>query len=329
MATIKDVARVAGVSIATVSRVVNKGPKVGQRTRDKVLSVMNELGYTPNANARALVTQKSTTIGLVIPDLSDPFFAALASGVDKIAKDSNVQLLISTSSMSAESEKQAIDLLVERRCEAIIIHSKLLAETTLIELSQRIPGLILIDRFIESINDRCVWLDNLEGGRIAARHFASLGHKQIACINSNYSIDDPKLRLEGFRLALVEQALKLENDMVSENEPSLKGGEIATQKLLASGKPFSALFAYNDAMAIGAISTLEDNGFKVPQDVSVIGFDDVILSRYSRPKLTTLHYPIEEMAQNAAKLALSFAANEQADVVRNYLPRLIKRESTA
>ena len=124
MATIKDVARVAGVSIATVSRVVNKGPKVGQKTRDKVLAVMHELGYTPNANARALVTQKSTTIGLVIPDLSDPFFAALASGVDQIAKERNIQLLISTSSMSAESEKQAIDLLVERRCEAIVIQQQ-------------------------------------------------------------------------------------------------------------------------------------------------------------------------------------------------------------
>lgn len=328
MATIKDVARVAGVSIATVSRVVNKGPKVGQKTRDKVLAVMNDLGYTPNANARALVTQKSTTIGLVIPDLSDPFFAALASGVDQIAKNSNVQLLISTSSMSAESEKQAIDLLVERRCEAIIIHSKLLPEAELVGLTERIPGLVLIDRYIEDVAKRCVWLDNIEGGRIAARHFASLGHKQIACINSNYAIDDPKLRLEGFKQALDEQSITLDEDMVCEHEPSLKGGEIATQKLLASGKPFSALFAYNDAMAIGAISTLEDNGFKVPQDVSVIGFDDVILSRYSRPKLTTLHYPIEEMAKNAAKLALSFAANEEIETVQSYLPRLIKREST-
>ena len=211
----------------------------------------------------------------------------------------------------------------------MLFNSKLLSESALVELAQRIDGLVLIDRYIETLSQRCIWLDNIEGGRIAARHFASLGHQQIACITSNYAIDDPKLRLEGFKQALTEQSLSLDSDCICEHEPSLKGGEIATQQLLASGKPFSALFAYNDAMAIGAISTLEDNGFKVPQDVSVIGFDDVILSRYSRPKLTTLHYPIEEMAKNAAKLALSYAAKEQVQAVQSYLPRLIKRESTS
>ncbi|MBU2918862.1 LacI family DNA-binding transcriptional regulator [Psychrosphaera sp. F3M07] len=331
MSTIKDVARIANVSIATVSRVVNNGPKVGAKTREKVLSIMQELGYTPNANARALVTQKNTTIGVVIPDLTDPFFASLANGVDTIARKFNMQLLLSTGQMSEESEREAINLLLERRCDAFVVHSKKLSDQELIELAQRIPGLILIDRYIESIKHRCVWLDNYEGGRIAARHLISLKHQHIACINSKYVIDDPQLRLQGFADELEHANHQINSELIVTSEPNQQGGEIATQALLAKGLPFSAIFVYNDAMAIGVISTLEDNGYRVPIDVSVIGFDDVLLSRYSRPKLTTLHYPIEEMAAQAATLALEFRNGTDHDlhtVPHKYIPRLVKREST-
>lgn len=335
MATIKDVARVAEVSIATVSRVINNGPKVGDKTRAKVFAVMQELGYTPNANARALVTQTSTTIGVVIPDLTDPFFASLASGVDKVARANNMQLLLSTSLLSAESELQAINLLLERRCDAFVVHSKKLTDEQLIELAERVPGLILIDRHIESLKHRCVWLNNAEGGRIAARHLDSLKHKRFACITSKYQIDDPAIRLTGFDQELASLGHQLSEQLTVAAEPNQQGGEIATQELIAKKQPFSAIFVYNDAMAIGAISTLEDNGFQVPNDVSVIGFDDVLLSRYSRPRLTTLHYPIEKMAQQAAELALAnrnmkeTKAPHSDDEGHVYLPRLVKRESTS
>ena len=332
MSTIKDVARVAGVSIATVSRVVNNGPKVGNKTREKVSLVMKELGYTPNANARALVTQKSTTIGVVIPELTDPFFASLASGVDKVARDSNMQLLLSTGLISAESERQAIALLVERRCNVIVVHSKKLSDEELIILTEKISGLVLIDRFIEKISHRCIWLDNYEGGKIAARHLISLNHQNVACISSKYQIEDPTLRLAGFETELKNSDYNMLPQLVEYGEPTLQGGEIATQKLLASGRKFSAIFAYNDAMAIGAISTLEDNGFSVPNDISVIGFDDVLLSSYSRPKLTTLNYPIEEMARQAANLALQIANSNKPSIDHTqlkYVPRLVKRESTS
>ncbi|GAC22182.1 LacI family DNA-binding transcriptional regulator [Paraglaciecola arctica] len=332
MSTIKDVAREAGVSIATVSRVVNNGPKVGEKTKARVLSIMAELGYRPNENARALVTQKSKTLGVVIPDLSDPFFASLANGVDKVARQNNMQLLLSTGLITEESERQAIRLLLERRCESIVVHSKKLSDEEIIEFANKVPGLVLIDRFIQKIADRCIWLDNEEGGKIAARHLMSLGHQQLACISSKYQIDDPALRFKGFKNELTESGLSLLNQHIVEDEPNLQGGEMATQKLLASDTKFDAIFVYNDAMAIGAISTLEDNGFRVPLDVSVIGFDDVLLSRYSRPKLTTLHYPIEEMAEFAAQLALGNIKDVTAQQISSgykYIPRLVKRESTS
>lgn len=332
MATIKDVARVAGVSVASVSRVLNHGPKVSKETIEKVSRVIQELNYTPNANARALVTQKSTTLGVVIPDLVDPFFASLAQGVEQVARQNNMQLLLSTGLVSAETEMQAINLLIERRCDVMVVHSKKLSDNVLIELSHKVPGLVLIDRYIKKMVHRCVWLDNLEGGKIAARHLLALEHKNFACISSKYQIDDPLLRLQGFQSELQSAGTKIATDLIAYDEPTLQGGETATQKLLASGKIFSALFVYNDAMAIGAISTLEDNGFKVPSDVSVLGFDDVLLSRYSRPKLTTLNYPIEKMAMQAANIGIELTSKHlisTTDTNYKHIPRLVKRESTS
>jgi len=332
MATIKDVARVAGVSVASVSRVLNNGPKVSKDTIEKVTRVMQELNYTPNANARALVTQKSTTLGVVIPDLVDPFFASLAQGVEQVARQKNMQLLLSTGLVSAETEMQAINLLIERRCDVMVVHSKKLSDQVLIELANKVPGLVLIDRYIEEIEHRCVWLDNLEGGKIAARHLLALKHESFACISSKHPIDDPLLRLQGFQDELLSSGSNIEADLIEYGEPTLQGGELATQKLLASGKRFSALFVYNDAMAIGAISTLEDNGFKVPSDISVLGFDDVLLSRYSRPKLSTLNYPVEEMAMQAANIGIELTTKQTVsthDKSCKHIPRLVKRESTS
>lgn len=331
MSTIKDVARLAGVSVASVSRVINKGPKVSKATIEKVNKVMAEIGYRPNAHARALVSQKNTTIGVVIPELTDPFFAALASGVDQIARESNMQMLLSTSAQSEQSERAAIELLIEQRCQCIIMHSKKLPEQELKKLGEKIPGLVLIDRVIDAIKYKCVWLDNQEGGRIAARHLMSLAHRDIACISSKYQIEDPALRLNGFSQTLAQSDIKLDDELTAYAEPNQQGGELAVQHLLATNKPFSAVFVYNDAMAIGAISALEDNGYRVPNDISVIGFDDVLISRYSRPKLTTLDYPIVAMAQQAAKLSLELfdgQANHCVDGYK-YLPRLVKRESTS
>ena len=330
MATIKDVAKAAQVSIATVSRVANNGPKVGEKKRQKVLDVMQQLGYTPNANARALVTQKSSTLGVVIPELTDPFFASLANGVEQVARQENMQLLLSTGQLSAQTELQAIQLLIEQRCETMVVHSKKLNDATLLGLAEKVPGLVLIDRRLPEIEHRCVWLDNLEGGKIAARYFLSLQHTNFACINSHYEIDDPKIRLQGFKQIIVESGHHIDDQLIVNNEPSLKGGELAAQQLLAKVQPFSCVFAYNDAMAIGAISVFEDNGFKIPGDISVIGFDDVLLSNYSRPKLTTLNYPIQEMAENAARLALALNTKKNIKEAKHkYIPTLVKRESVS
>ena len=337
MVTIKDVAREAGVSVATVSRVINNEPRVSQDTKSNVSAVMKRIGYRPNANARALVTKKSTTLGVVIPELQDPFFAALSHGADKVARNFGMQLLLSTGLRSAQSERDALELLLERRCDAIVMHSKNMPEEELTELCATVPGLIIIDRYIEAIADRCVWLDNYEGGRAAARHLLALGHKNIACISTKSILEDPVQRLEGFVEVLKKEAnISIPEHLIEYAESNQLGGELAAKQLLAKqalakGAPITAIFVFNDAMAIGVITSLIDSGLRVPEDISIVGFDDVLLARYSRPKLTTLRYPIEEMAEQAALLALKYRNNKEVDPTccyYKYVPTFITREST-
>ena len=330
MATIKDVAKAAGVSVATVSRVVNNGPKVGDETRKRVAQLMDELGYRPNANARALVTQKSASLGVVVPELNDPFFASLAYGIDQVARNHQMQLLLSTGLIEAKTERQALELLLRQRCDAIVLHSKSIPDDELITLAHSTPGLVLINRNIAEISDRCIWLDNHAGGEIAAQHLLSLGHRHVACVMSQYDIDDPSLRLNGFIKGMRAGNVAVDPLCISYGEPNQQGGEHAVRKLLANKRPITAIFVYNDAMASGVLSELADQGLRVPQDVSVVGFDDVLLARYMWPRLTTMRYPIEKMAIQAAELALSRCGHAIEDSIHHkYIPELISRDSSA
>ncbi|MBR9792423.1 MAG: LacI family DNA-binding transcriptional regulator [Gammaproteobacteria bacterium] len=331
MATIKDIANAAGVSLATVSRVINDGPKVGKETRERVKNIMREMGYRPNANARALVTKRSASLGVVIAELLDPFFATLAHGIETTTRQHNVQILMSAGSIARETELKAIETLLEHRCEAMVVHSKALDDDTLIEFAQQVPGFVLINRHIKKISNRCVWLDNEAGGRLMAEHVLHQGHKKLAVISSKYRIDDPVERLTGIRQAIQAAGISLPDENIEFASPDQEGGETAIQNLLTRGVEFSAVLAYNDAMASGAMTMLLDHNIPIPAQVSVVGYDDVILAKYCRPKLTTLHYPIELMASKAAELALLYASGirPQEGITYKYTPTIVKRESVA
>ncbi|UZJ43630.1 LacI family DNA-binding transcriptional regulator [Marinimicrobium sp. C6131] len=329
MATIKDIANAAGVSLATVSRVINDGPKVGKATRERIKKIMDEMGYRPNANARALVNKRSASLGVVLAELSDPFFATLAHGIEATTRKQGVQILMSSGSIERETERQAIETLLEHRCEAMVVHSKALDDDTLIDLAGQVPGFVLINRYIPEIANRCVWLDNVAGGRAMAQYMLSQGHRDLAVISSRYQIEDPVQRIQGIREALEQAGIALPDANIEYSTPDQEGGEIAVQNLLAKGKQFTAVLAYNDAMASGAMTILQDHGIDVPNEVSVIGYDDVLLAKYCRPKLTTLRYPVEVMAMRAAELALSYASGNRPEpgVTFKYTPTIVKRES--
>lgn len=329
MVTIKDVAKVAGVSIATVSRVVHGNGQVGDDCRARVKKIIEELGYRPNSNARALVSKTSTTLGVVTPRLSMAFFGCLAAGAEIAARKNNYKVLMSNSLYETKTELEAIESLREHSCDALVLHSEYSDEKTLVELSKKIPGLVLINRFIPKLAHRCVWLDNLVGSQEITRYLIQKGHRDIAVVTSVYQNTDPEQRVQGVRKSLLEAGLNLAPEYIAESTANLKGGEDAVQLLLDRGIKFTAVIAYNDLMAVGAMNRLQDLGIRVPEDVSVVGFDNLYVSRTCRPQLTTMNYPIEAMGTYAAELAikLSQGTAETQGHTHLFIPELVERKS--
>ncbi|MFU0874034.1 HTH-type transcriptional regulator GalR [Kluyvera sichuanensis] len=328
MATIKDVARLAGVSVATVSRVINNSPKASDASRQAVFSAMESLSYHPNANARALAQQSTETVGLVVGDVSDPFFGAMVKAVEQVAYNTGNFLLIGNGYHNETKERQAIEQLIRHRCAALVVHAKLIPDAELAGLMKQIPGMVLINRILPGFEKRCVALDDRYGAWLATRHLIQQGHTRIGYICSNHTISDAEDRLQGYYDALKESGLPCNERLVTFAKPDESGGEQAMTELLGRGKQFTAVACYNDSMAAGAMGVLNDNGIDVPQEISLIGFDDVLVSRYVRPRLTTIRYPIVTMATQAAELALALADNRPLpDITHLFSPTLVRRHS--
>lgn len=328
MATIKDVARLAGVSVATVSRVINDSPKASEASRLAVTNAMEQLNYHPNANARALAQQATETIGLVVGDVSDPFFGAMVKAVEQVAYHTGNFLLIGNGYHSEQKERQAIEQLIRHRCAALVVHAKMIPDADLIALLKQIPGMVLINRTLPGFEQRCVALDDRYGAFIATRHLIQQGHTDIGYLCSNHQISDADDRLQGYYDALKAHNLPCNERLVTFAEPDESGGEQAMTELLGRGRSFTAVACYNDSMAAGAMGVMNDNGIDVPREISLIGFDDVLVSRYVRPRLTTVRYPIVTMATQAAELALALAENRPApEITHMFSPTLVRRHS--
>jgi len=328
MATIKDVAKEAGVSIATVSRVINKSPRAAKKSIESVQAAMQKLGYRPNANARALVSKNTNTIGVVVGDISDPFFGELLKSVDKVARKNNKHLLIGNGYHNADEERQAIELLINSCNESLIIHSKALCDQELINYSKEVPGLVLINRYIPDIAERCITFDNQKGAYLATDLLINNGHKYIAYINSDSNIEDADDRKAGYQQALKEHQLPYSELYTVTEAPSDKGGKAGMLKLLQQNPDITAVLAYNDYMAAGALSALQEKQIAVPDSISLVGFDNALIANYVHPKLTTIHYPIDVMAEQAALLSLQLIKNEAVPAeTKHFQPTLVERKS--
>ncbi len=337
MATIKDVAKLAEVSVATVSRVINKSPKASEAAITAVTQAMQALGYRPNANARALVSQSTNTIGVLVGDVSDPFFGAMIKSIDNIARQHGKHLLIGNGYHNADSEREVIELLINNRCDTLIIHSKSLSNGELIAFAKEVPGMVLINRFIAEIAERCIALDNHRGSYLATEFLIKNGHQHIGYICSNHDIEDTEQRKQGYLEALQAHQLTAPQSYIEYGTPDEDGGEMAMTNLLAKNLPITAIAAYNDYMAAGCLSVLEDNGLTIPTQMSLIGFDDGLIAKYLHPKLTTVRYPIQIMAEQATQLAFQLAtaakqsmqqkAEPDSSITHTFVPTLVKRLS--
>jgi LacI family transcriptional regulator len=332
MATMNDVARVAKVSIATVSHVINGTRFVSAERAERVHAAMRELGYTPDATARSLRVGRTDTIGLVIPDTSNPFFAALARWIEEAGFESGYTTILANSNERPDREHRYVSTLVSKRVDGLILAPSRGDHGTLTRLleSAGIP-VVVVDRDASLPNADIVVYDNEGGSEEATRYLIELGHKDIACVAGPADATTAAERVQGFRQALGEAGLLLSESAVVESDFHFWGGRQATARLLDGGVRFTALFAANDLMAAGAIRELNARGKSVPYDVSVIGFDDAPLSEMISPALTTMRQPLQDMAHTAVSLLLNrLRGTDGTAPVRRVLPTsLVIRESTA
>ncbi len=332
MTNIKDVARLAGVSVSTVSRVINGSAGVTPVKHQAVLRALEQTGYQPNTLARALVSRRSNCVGLMVGELGSPFFAQLMAGVDTVIAESGRYLMMTSGHNDAQREAEALRLLQQRQCDALIVHAKGLSDADLQALAKSDKPVVFINRKVPDFEDRSVYLDNEQGAYIATRHLLAQGHSAIAFIGSSLrQVADTHERQAGYERALREQGLQCPPEWLVQAFPDEQGGGQAMGSLLSKATNCTAVLAYNDLMAAGAMGLLMDSGYEIPKDYSVVGFDDVDLCRFLRPQLTTVQYPIAAMSRRAAQLLLDYLAGTQAINTDDlqFTPRLITRQSVS
>ncbi|MBG6184838.1 ribokinase [Arthrobacter sp. CAN_A214] len=326
--TIKEVARAAGVSVTTASRALSGQGRVSESTRLRTQQVAAELGYEPNELARQLRGGPSSTIALLVPDITNPFFPELIKGAQSVADRNNHVLLLG----QTNDDKQATSLLIgqmsRRNVDGIgIVGGHLLDEQLIGQLSGL--KIVVIDRLNDVPGAAIIGSNQKLGGRLATEHLIALGHERIAFIGGPLDIDVAAQRALGFLEAIEDAGLTVDERLIVNVDFTEAGGRRAMTSLLARRMPFTAVFAANDLMAIGAMQALDAAGLTVPGDVSVVGFDDIHLAQYVRPGLTTVHQQIHALGQRAAELLIEADPDNLAGSREELDVELIARGSTA
>jgi LacI family transcriptional regulator, galactose operon repressor len=331
--TMKDIARELGVSVVTVSKVIRNHADIGQETRQRVLKRVKELNYQPNPAARALVTGKTYTAGLIVPDLMHPFFAEVATGLSNILRRKNYCLLISSSQGDPELERQEIKRLLNRRLDAIVIASTQRTVESFRRIEEQKVPYILLDRAFLGLPANFVGVDDIQMGRIATEHLIAVGCHRIAHIRGA-ATSTAIGRLEGYSQALLQHDLTpLQGYVIpgrSADVDSWSSGNEAMKKLLALNPPPDGVFCYNDPIAIGVIDAILEAGLRVPQDVAIIGCGNLHFDKSLRVPLSSIDQQSIAIGERAGKLLLSVIEAKVPRQPKSIMlqPRLVQRDST-
>ncbi|WP_390348583.1 LacI family DNA-binding transcriptional regulator [Variovorax boronicumulans] len=333
MATIKDVALQAGVSVTTVSHVVNDTRHVSAKVRERVELAIRELGYVPNAMARSLKSNTTSTLGMLIPNSSNPYFAEIVRIVEDRCFGAGYTLVLCNTDDEPRRQSVYLQVLAERRIDGLIVVSTGADEDD--SLATQLRGLriptVLVDREIADPACDLVETAHMQGGLLAVRHLLSLGHKRIACIGGPLGVTSSEQRIEGWRMALAETGSAPNADaLLWRGGFTSQGGYEAMHAILRTEQKPSAVFVCNDLMAIGALRAAHESGVRVPDELSIVGFDDIELSAYTSPPLTTVAQPKERIGALAVDMLLERMGGKRRDARKVVLqPELRVRASTA
>jgi len=322
----KDVAKEAGVSLSTVSNTLSGNVRVTEDTRKRVVEASQRLNYQKNGIAADLKSKTMRTIALIVDDLAGPFFSQFIQGIQRVALDNRYDVV--ACSALGQKDSMGVKFLQERRASGAIVFASDIAEDLLIDSARRGLPIVAIDRMISNDHLVSIAVDNFQGGYLATEHLIDLGHKHIAYIaGSNDSVDDHQ-RFLGFQRALAEHDLSPHFDLRISGDFTEDGGYRAIKTLVAQKDLPTAIFFANDEMAIGGLRALAAEQISVPHDVSVVGFDDIVLARYVSPGLTTVRQPIYEMGALAMNILLTSLLGSSPKTTVHKLPcELILRDS--
>lgn len=329
MTNIDDVSRRAGVSPATVSRVISSRGYVSAESRAKVLKAVEELGYVPNAMARGLKTQKSGSVALLVPEIINSFYTTLARGVEDVANANGLHLIIGNTDEKPEKERIYAELMVASRVEGVIVASAGRSAKPLRLLVEREVPTVLVDRVVDGFNADIVRGDSYNGAIVLTNHLISLGHTDIALINGDPETSAAVDREAGYREALRRAGIKVDDRRVSNGTWFIDDAEARVDRLLRQKVPVSAIFGANNFMAIGALRALRRHGLGVPKDVALVSFDDVEVAAEIDPFLTVMAQPVYSMGTLAMGLLLERMGQKYLGPSREVVltPRLVVRRS--
>ena len=309
--TIQDIANAAGVSKSTVSRVLNGKVAVNAEKKKAVLEATKRLGFRPNIVAQSLARGRSMTVGVVTQLVGSPFYDTIVEGVIAGLQGTNYSPVFVDGQLNREEELAGIRTLIGRQVDGLVLIAGKIPGTEIADLCRDIPK-VIIARELPSDVHHCVSVDNVDGGYQVTKYLLENGHRKIALISGTAEHPDTKDRLRGYQKALGEYDLETTTELLLDGDFTASSGERCMERLLASGQEFSAVFAMSDRMAFGARLALFKNGLRVPDDISLIGFDDQIESAYMTPPLTTFRQPAKEMGEAAVKDLLCLMADNDA-----------------
>lgn len=330
--TIRDVAERAGVSASTVSHVINQTRRVRADTRERVLQAMHELDYQPNRLARSLRNRRTQTLGVLLPNNANPFFALVLGGIEAAAYDHDYNVILGNANDDPARELAYLDILLSKQVDGVVLVSTGADPQVLDFLAARNTPVVMVDRSpgdaYEDFPVDTVFTENMQGGLLATEYLIGLGHQRIACISGPSRINSSAARVVGYRQALAAAGLACDERLIVTGDFQHESGYRACEALLRLPDPPTAIFVCNDLMAVGALCAIHEAGLRVPDDVSVVGFDDVPLASFTVPRLTTVAQPAHELGVRAVTLLVRRIMKRDVPAHHELLPvALIKRDS--
>jgi LacI family repressor for deo operon, udp, cdd, tsx, nupC, and nupG len=327
--SIKDIARAANVSYSTVSRALQNSPLVGRKTTEKIQRIAQQSHYRASAVARSLVTSKTRTIGVVVTTVSDPFVAEVVAGIEEMAESQRYSVFLANCNADPVREARVVDSFEERRVDGIIVMASRVGALYMPHLLKMKIPIVLLNNFGQGEFVYSVGIDNLSASRDAVAHLIRLGHRRIAYIGDHSGFQSDTDRFGGYRQALQQADIPFQPELVAHGDGKPAGGEQGMYQILSLSERPTAVFCYNDMSALGALRAARSQKLRVPEDISLIGFDDLFLASYAYPPLTTVRQPMAHMGRLATEIVLKLLSGASCEFNLKVPGELIVRESTA